>query len=91
MKRIFAAISLVLILLVAVGCGGSDDSSSGSTAAETTSATAAGECTPDQLEMPAVARLSDQGLLEYEGDRLRVMPRGMLLLDAILAEIVRVS
>ncbi|HUB98283.1 MAG TPA: ABC transporter substrate-binding protein [Solirubrobacterales bacterium] len=58
MKRIFAAISLVLILLVAVGCGGSDDSSSGSTAAETTTATAAGECTPDQLETKTAGTLT---------------------------------
>ena len=34
------------------------------------------------------ARLAAQGLLSREGDRLRATPRGMLLLDAILAEIV---
>jgi oxygen-independent coproporphyrinogen-3 oxidase len=36
----------------------------------------------------AVARLQDQGLILREGQRLRVTPAGMLLLDAILAEIV---
>ncbi len=46
---------------------------------------------PEDLEMPAVRRIADQGLLAIEGDRLRVTPRGMLLLDAILPEIVRVS
>lgn len=46
---------------------------------------------PERLEMAAVRRLSDQGLLELEADRLRVTQAGMLLLDAILAEIVRVS
>ena len=46
---------------------------------------------PDDLELPAVERLSDQGLLSREGERLRVTEPGMLLLDAILAEIVRVS
>ncbi len=29
------------------------------------------------------------GLMEVEGNRLRATPRGMLLLDAILAEVVR--
>jgi putative oxygen-independent coproporphyrinogen III oxidase len=46
---------------------------------------------PDGLEMAAVARLEAQGLLAVTGDRLRVTPAGMLLLDAILAEIVRIS
>lgn len=58
MKRIFAATSLVLILLVAVGCGGGDDSSSGSTAAETTTASASGDCTPDQLETKTAGALT---------------------------------
>ncbi len=40
------------------------------------------------LDRGAVERLSAQGLLRHEGDRLRATPRGMLLLDAILAEIV---
>ena len=40
------------------------------------------------LDVDAVARLSGQGLLARDGDRLRATPRGMLLLDAILAEIV---
>jgi len=42
----------------------------------------------DGLETAAVARLSAQGLLERDSERLRVTPRGMLLLDAILPEIV---
>lgn len=37
----------------------------------------------------AVARLETQGLLRLEGDELRVTQAGMLLLDGILAEIVR--
>jgi oxygen-independent coproporphyrinogen-3 oxidase len=40
------------------------------------------------LDMQAVARLEAQGLLARNGDRLRATPSGMLLLDAILAEIV---
>jgi oxygen-independent coproporphyrinogen-3 oxidase len=36
----------------------------------------------------AIARLQAQGLVVREGDRLRTTPAGMLLLDAILAEIV---
>ena len=48
-------------------------------------------CGPDDLEMEAVERLSAQGLLAYDGARLRATPRGMLLLDSILAEIVRVN
>ena len=43
---------------------------------------------PDGLDMAAVERLADQGLLAREAGRLRATPRGMLLLDAILAEIV---
>jgi putative oxygen-independent coproporphyrinogen III oxidase len=47
---------------------------------------------PDEmLELDAVARLSAQGLLERSGTRLTATPRGMLLLDAILAEVVKVS
>jgi len=38
----------------------------------------------------ALDRLSRQGLLVREGDRLRVTSSGMLLLDAILAELVNV-
>jgi coproporphyrinogen III oxidase-like Fe-S oxidoreductase len=41
--------------------------------------------------MPAVGRLSAQGLLAYDGARLKATPRGMLLLDSILAEIVRIN
>lgn len=44
---------------------------------------------PDDLETAAVERLSAQGLLVREGERLRVTQPGMLLLDAILAEIVK--
>jgi len=43
---------------------------------------------PDGLDMAAVERLADQGMLERGGGRLRTTPRGMLLLDAILAQIV---
>jgi oxygen-independent coproporphyrinogen-3 oxidase len=46
---------------------------------------------PERLEMDSVKRLSAQGLLALEADRLRVTRPGMLLLDAILAAIVRVS
>jgi len=48
-------------------------------------------CTPDDLEMDKVARLSAQGLVAYDGARLRATPRGMLLLDSVLADVVRVS
>jgi oxygen-independent coproporphyrinogen-3 oxidase len=48
-------------------------------------------CGPDDLEMDAVGKLSAQNLINYDGERLRVTPRGMLLLDSILAEVVRVS
>jgi oxygen-independent coproporphyrinogen-3 oxidase len=37
---------------------------------------------------PAVARLAKQGLIRCEGERLYVSEAGMLLLDAILADIV---
>ena len=40
------------------------------------------------VDLAAVARLADQGLLARDGDRLRATPRGRLLLDAILPEIV---
>jgi oxygen-independent coproporphyrinogen-3 oxidase len=43
---------------------------------------------PDGLDMAAVERLVDQGLLSRGDDRLRATPSGMLLLDAILPEIV---
>ena len=48
-------------------------------------------CGAEDLEMDAVERLSGQGLVAYDGARLRATPRGMLLLDAILAEVVRVN
>ena len=41
--------------------------------------------------MGAVGKLSAQHLLDYDGERLRATPRGMLLLDSILAEVVRVN
>lgn len=39
------------------------------------------------LDPAGLARMEAQGLVERSGDRLRVVPRGMLLLDAILAEL----
>jgi putative oxygen-independent coproporphyrinogen III oxidase len=42
----------------------------------------------DRIDRRAVERLEAQGLLARSYDRLRVLPPGMLLLDAILAEIV---
>jgi putative oxygen-independent coproporphyrinogen III oxidase len=48
-------------------------------------------CGPEDLEMAAVGRLSALGLLDHNGERLRVTPRGMLLLDAILAEVVKID
>jgi len=41
----------------------------------------------DALDRAAVARLAALGLVECTGERLRVAPAGMLLLDAILVEI----
>jgi oxygen-independent coproporphyrinogen-3 oxidase len=43
---------------------------------------------PEGLDLAAVDRLSAQGLIERTPERLRATPRGMLLLDGILAEIV---
>ena len=43
------------------------------------------------VDEQAIARLAGHGLLIQSGDRLRVTPEGMLLLDAILAEIVAVG
>ena len=40
-------------------------------------------------DMRAAERLAAQGLVALEGDRLRARPAGMLLLDAILATLVR--
>ncbi|HEY0627178.1 MAG TPA: radical SAM family heme chaperone HemW [Allosphingosinicella sp.] len=49
------------------------------------------ETAPENLiDERALARLSAQGLLTREGDRLRVTREGMLLLDRILAELVSV-
>jgi oxygen-independent coproporphyrinogen-3 oxidase len=41
------------------------------------------------VDPAAIARLEKQGLIVREQERLRVLPVGMLLLDGILAEIVR--
>jgi oxygen-independent coproporphyrinogen-3 oxidase len=41
-----------------------------------------------RLDQRAIARLADQGMIEPTSERLTVTPAGMLLLDAILAEIV---
>jgi len=41
------------------------------------------------IDPAAVARLERHGLLRLDGDQLRVLPAGMLLLDAILGEVVR--
>jgi coproporphyrinogen III oxidase-like Fe-S oxidoreductase len=41
------------------------------------------------VDQQAVARLQAQGLVIQEGTRLRTTGAGMLLLDAILAEVVR--
>jgi putative oxygen-independent coproporphyrinogen III oxidase len=48
-------------------------------------------CVPEDLEMPSVEKLAAQGLLDFDGERLCATPRGMLLLDSILAEVVRVD
>jgi oxygen-independent coproporphyrinogen-3 oxidase len=45
------------------------------------------EWDPAGLDLGAVERLCAEGLLE-RGERLRATPRGILLLDSILAEIV---
>ncbi len=42
----------------------------------------------DLVDSGAIERLSRQGLITHSGDRLTVSDAGMLLLDAILAEIV---
>lgn len=45
----------------------------------------------DQLLLAdGVSRMAGLGFVEHSGDRLRILPAGMLLLDAILPEIVRV-
>jgi oxygen-independent coproporphyrinogen-3 oxidase len=41
------------------------------------------------VDEAAIARLAGHGLLERRGERLVVTDAGILLLDAILAEIVR--
>jgi oxygen-independent coproporphyrinogen-3 oxidase len=42
------------------------------------------------IDAEAVARLAALGFVERNGSRLRVLPRGMLLLDALLPEIIAV-
>ncbi|MFN3945700.1 MAG: radical SAM family heme chaperone HemW [Allosphingosinicella sp.] len=42
------------------------------------------------INRDALRRLEQQGLARLEGERLRVLPPGMLLLDRILADLVRV-
>ena len=44
----------------------------------------------DPVDRQAVARLAGQGLLTLSDERLRIMPAGILVLNAILAEIVKV-
>jgi oxygen-independent coproporphyrinogen-3 oxidase len=44
----------------------------------------------DPVDRAAIERLTHQGLLHLQDEQLRATPTGMLLLDAILAEIVRV-
>ena len=41
------------------------------------------------VDFPAIAKLQQHGLLELDGAELRITSAGMLLLDGILAEIVR--
>ena len=43
----------------------------------------------DPLDRDAVVRLADQGLLAIDRERLRATPAGRLVLNALLAEIVR--
>jgi putative oxygen-independent coproporphyrinogen III oxidase len=43
------------------------------------------------VDRAAVARLARQGLVALDGERLRVLPAGALLLDAILPEVVRAA
>jgi len=43
--------------------------------------------TDPAVDQRAVERLAAMGLVEQSSDRLRVTPPGMLLLDAILAEV----
>jgi oxygen-independent coproporphyrinogen-3 oxidase len=42
------------------------------------------------IDQTAAARLATQGLLKLEGTRVRATPSGLLLLDGVLREIVRV-
>ena len=44
---------------------------------------------PDLVDLPALAKLADQGLAIRDGDRLSVTEAGMILLDAILPIVVR--
>ena len=45
----------------------------------------------DPVDREAVARLVCQGLLDQQGERLRATSAGMLLLDALLAEVVSLN
>jgi oxygen-independent coproporphyrinogen-3 oxidase len=45
----------------------------------------------DPVDREAVARLAAQGLLTQDGARLGATPAGLLLLDSVLTEIVRIS
>jgi putative oxygen-independent coproporphyrinogen III oxidase len=45
----------------------------------------------EPVDRAAIARLEAQSLLARDGQRLSATPAGMLLLDSVLAEIVRVS
>ena len=42
----------------------------------------------DLIDQRALVRLQRQGLVQVDGSRLRVLPPGMLLVDAILADLV---
>ncbi|KQS04265.1 coproporphyrinogen III oxidase [Sphingomonas sp. Leaf357] len=49
-----------------------------------------GETTiPGLVDLPALAKLEDQGLARRDGDRLAITEAGMILLDAILPIVVR--
>ncbi|MGQ0559659.1 MAG: radical SAM family heme chaperone HemW [Sphingosinicella sp.] len=48
----------------------------------------AARCGEAPIDAAAVDRLGREGLVQRDGERLRVTPRGRLLLDSILAEIV---
>lgn len=41
------------------------------------------------VDLRAVATLTREGLVEHRGDRLRATPAGMLVLNAVIAAVVR--